>query len=156
MSVSDIAAEPLPASPVAAAALRELPEALIVVFDQELRFVRAAGRVLERTGDPRTFSDGQFVGDAFPIDNWTLIAPLFRSALEGETRSREIWSEGQRYCLKIDVGPLRVQEAGPEPGARRPLAGGVAMVLDVTARRRADAFAVRPLDQFEQAVERAP
>ena len=45
-------ADPISASAgdAAAAALRELPEALILVFDQELRFVLAAGQVLERNG----------------------------------------------------------------------------------------------------------
>src|SRR5271166_4739432 len=156
MSVSDIAAEPLPASPVAAAALRELPEALILVFDHELRFVLAAGEVLKRRGDPRACREGQFVGDAFSADVWTLIEPLFRSALDGETRSREIWSDGQRFCLMVDVGPLRVREVDAAADLRTSIAGGVAMVLDVTARRRADAYAPRSLDQFEQVFERAP
>ncbi|HKH87320.1 MAG TPA: hypothetical protein VKA05_00775, partial [Acidimicrobiales bacterium] len=108
----DLAAQPLSEGPAAAAAaLRELPEALILVFDRELRFVLAAGEVLRRKGDPPACGEGQFVGDAFPPDVWTLMEPLFRSALAGETRSREIWGDEQRFCLMVDVGPLRVNDA---------------------------------------------
>ena len=144
------------ADEAAAAALRELPEALILVFDQELRFVRAAGQALERKGDPSIFREKQFVGDAFPTELWEPIEPLCRSALAGETRSREVWTAGQRHCLMVDVGPLRQHDSPPGADERAPVAGGVAVVQDITARRRADAFAPRPLDHFEQVFERAP
>ncbi len=136
-----------------AAALSELPEALVVVFDRELRFVRVAGRVLGRMADPHVCGEGQFLGDAFPSDAWRLIEPLFRSALEGETRSREIWSGEQRYCLLVDVGPLPTHDRHARCDPENSVAGGVAMVLDISARRRVDAFASRPLDQFEQVSE---
>jgi diguanylate cyclase (GGDEF)-like protein/PAS domain S-box-containing protein len=87
---------------------------------------------------------------------WTIMEPLFRSALAGETRSREIWSEGQRFCLMVDVGPLRTHEAHAGADLPASVAGGVAMVLDITARRQADAYAPRSLDHFEQVFERAP
>jgi diguanylate cyclase (GGDEF)-like protein/PAS domain S-box-containing protein len=140
----------------AAAALHELPEALILVFDQELRFVLAAGQALERKGDPLVCREGQFVADTFPKDVWKLIEPLFRSALGGETRSREIWTAEQQYCLMVDAGPLRLQGTSAAAGAGAAVAGGVAIILDITARRRADAYAPRSLDHFEQVFERAP
>jgi diguanylate cyclase (GGDEF)-like protein/PAS domain S-box-containing protein len=140
----------------AAAALHELPDALILVFDHELRFVLAAGQALERKGDPLAFREGEFVGDAFPMDVWTALEPLFRSALAGETRSREIWAEEHRYCLMVDVGPLRMHGSTAGTDARPDVAGGVAVVLDTTARRQADAYAPRPLDHFEQVFDRAP
>ncbi len=151
-------ADPISASAddAAAAALRELPEALILVFDQQLRFVLAAGQVLQRNDDPTACREGEFVGDAFPMDVWRQIEPLFRSALAGETRSREIWTDEQRYCLMVDVGPLRVHDANTAPEAGSPVAGGVAIVLDITTRRQADAYAPPQLDQFEQVFERAP
>jgi diguanylate cyclase (GGDEF)-like protein/PAS domain S-box-containing protein len=140
----------------AAAALRELPEALILVFDQELRFVLAAGQALARHGDPPAYREGQFVGDAFPMDLWELIEPLCRSALAGETRSREIWTAEHRHCLMVDVGPLRLHNSATRADARAPVAGGVAVVLDTTARRQADALTPQPQNHFEQVFERAP
>jgi hypothetical protein len=80
----------------AVAALRELPEARILVFDRELRFILAAGQTLEHDaygesaacrmgGESTVCRVGAFVGDAFPESLWKLIEPLCRSALAGET-----------------------------------------------------------------------
>ncbi len=80
------------ADSAAAAALRELPEALILVFDTELRFVMSAGSAVERVGDSAAFSEGSPLSDVFPAEVFDAIAPLLRSALTGETRSREIWT----------------------------------------------------------------
>jgi diguanylate cyclase (GGDEF)-like protein/PAS domain S-box-containing protein len=140
----------VPNSPdeVAAAALRELPEALIVVFDRELRFVLAAGQALERATAPEAYEQGRALADAFAGDIWKQIEPLCRSALEGETRSREIWAGGERYCLMVDIGPLQLDAAAG-------VAGGVAVILDITGRRHAELLGRSP-EHFEQAFERAP
>jgi PAS domain S-box-containing protein/diguanylate cyclase (GGDEF)-like protein len=134
----------------AAAALRELPEALVLVFDRDLRFVEAAGRALERVEDPAACRAGQHASGAFPAELWSQVEPLFESALAGETRSREIWTSGQRHCLVLDVGPLGAEDH--EGGA----AGGVAVVLDITARRHADIFAAPAEQVFEQVFDSAP
>jgi diguanylate cyclase (GGDEF)-like protein/PAS domain S-box-containing protein len=139
----------------AAAALRELPEALIIVFDRELRFVMTAGQALQRLDDARVLQEREPVAGAFPAALWASIEPLFRSALGGETRSREIWTAGGRHCLMVDVGPLHLGAPdGPEDSVA--VAGGVAVVLDITARRQADALARPPRGDFEEVFERAP
>lgn len=129
----------------AAAALRELPEALVLVFDEHLRFVLAAGRALERVSSARACRQGQFLAGVFPADVWEPIEPLCRSALAGETRSREIWTAEQRRCLTVDVGPLLANDSNGA-GAGANVAGGVAVVLDTTARRRADLLEPRSRD----------
>lgn len=136
----------------AEAALHELPDALILAFDTELRFVRTAGHALERLGGPDSFSEGRLLVDALPAELWRAIAPLLRSALAGETRSREIWTAGQRHCVTVDVGPLRAHGAGA--GAEGAIVGGIAVVLDITARRQAELLAPRPESAFEEHVER--
>jgi len=155
------AADPLRASAehAAAAALRELPEALSVVFDRELRFVVTAGPALERLGDPGVCVEGRSVGEALPADVWCSLEPLFRSALDGETRSREIWTVGRERCLLADVGPLG--SGGPhaceDAHSGSGLAAGVAVVRDVTARRHAELIAAPPPPGgFEEVFERAP
>jgi diguanylate cyclase (GGDEF)-like protein/PAS domain S-box-containing protein len=160
------------ADDAAAAALRELPGARVLVFDRELRLIVAAGRTLEQgtASEAAVCGEGALVADAFPESLWKLMQPLFRSALEGETRSREIWSADDSRSLMVDVGPLRVDGAAEQvdgaaeragaaaevAGAPAGIACGVAVIVDVTARRAADGVA-RPSDgHFEQVFERAP
>jgi diguanylate cyclase (GGDEF)-like protein/PAS domain S-box-containing protein len=138
------------------AALQELPEALIVGFDQELRFILAAGPALTRMGNPAACGDGQLLADAFPAEVWKPIEPLFRSALAGEIRSRELWTAGQRHCLMVDVGPLRVSGAPAAAEGETVVAGGLAVILDVTARRRSDELEAQPQPGFAEVFERAP
>jgi diguanylate cyclase (GGDEF)-like protein/PAS domain S-box-containing protein len=142
----------------AVAALRELPQARILVFDRELCFILAAGETPEHdAGDePSVRRVGALVGDAFPESLWKLIEPLCRSALVGETRSREIWSADDSRSLMVNVGPLRLDD--PAAGTGRPsgVAGGVAVILDITARRVADGVARASNENFEQVFERAP
>jgi diguanylate cyclase (GGDEF)-like protein/PAS domain S-box-containing protein len=139
----------------AAAALLELPEALIIAFDQELRFLLTAGRVLVRLGGPEACREGEPLAGALPAEVWSAIEPLFRSALQGETRSREVWTAGKHFCLSFDVGPLLLNSAGDGDRGAAP-AGGIAVVLDVTARMHAAALAEYPDGGFEQVFERAP
>jgi diguanylate cyclase (GGDEF)-like protein/PAS domain S-box-containing protein len=146
----------------AAAALRELPEALIVVFDTELRFVLTAGHALERVTEARAPLQGLPLSGIFPSAVWKLLEPLFRSALAGETRSREIWTPEDRHCLMVDVGPLRLGGESAGDG-QAGVAGGVAVMLDTTARRQADLLAGgaggaahAPGGHFEEVFERAP
>ncbi len=141
------------------AALRELPGARILVFDRELRFILAAGQAFEHeAGSERPVCrEGAFVRDAFPESLWGLVEPLCRSALEGETRSREIYSADDKRSLMVDVGPLRLQDpAAGGTGGSAGIAGGVAVILDITARRAADEIARSSHDHFEQVFERAP
>jgi diguanylate cyclase (GGDEF)-like protein/PAS domain S-box-containing protein len=139
-----------------AAALRELPEALIVAFDRELRFMLAAGPALARMGNPEACAEGRALADAFPAEVWGSIEPLFRSALSGEIRSREVWTAGQRHCLMVDVGPLRVSGAPAAAEGESVVAGGLAVILDVSARRRSDELSPPTQSGFEEVFDRAP
>ncbi len=155
-------------------ALRELPEALILVFDEELRFVLSAGQALARSGSASaTFRAGQLIADAFPADLWRLMEPLCRSALQGETRSRELWTTDGRHGLMVDIGPLRPgapaaaalgADARAVPGRDGVLGGargnvaaaGVAVVLDVSARRREALPARHPREHLDLVFDHAP
>jgi diguanylate cyclase (GGDEF)-like protein/PAS domain S-box-containing protein len=130
----------------------------MLVFDGELRLIVAAGETLgEATAsEAAACGEGAFVGEAFAESVWKLMEPLFRSALEGETRSREIWSVDDGRSLMVDVGPLRVDGGVDGAGGRSRIACGVAVIVDVTARRAADGVARRSDGDFEQVFERAP
>ncbi len=117
-------------------ALHELPGARILIFDRELRFILTAGETLEHHtgGESPIRNGGAFVGDAFPESLWKLIEPLCRSALDGETRSREMYAD-ERRTLMVNVGPLRLEGPVDRSGQASDIAGGVAVILDITARR---------------------
>ena len=139
----------------AQAALRELPEALVIVFDRQLRFVLTAGQALERMGEPEAYQPGKYAADAFPREFWERFEPLFSSALEGETRTREVWTADERYCLMVDAGPL-VSDGSPVAEDLSNIDGGIAVVLDITARRQADLLSPDRADGFEEVFEAAP
>jgi diguanylate cyclase (GGDEF)-like protein/PAS domain S-box-containing protein len=139
----------------AGAALRELPEALVIVFDRQLRFVLTAGQAIERMGDPEICREGNYLADAFPAEFWERFEPLFSSALEGETRTREIWTAEERFCLMVDAGPL-CSDGGPPREDLANVDGGIAVVLDITARRHADMIAPKRNEGFEEIFEYAP
>jgi len=139
----------------AAAALHELPEALVIVFDGQLRFVLTAGQAIERMGDPDFCKEGRYLADAFPARFWETVEPLFSSALEGETRTREVWTADEHHCLMVDAGPL-CAEGAPVAADGSNVRGGVAVVLDITARRHADLIAPRRTEGFEEVFESAP
>jgi len=118
------------------ASLRELPDAVILAFDHDLRFIVAAGTAIERRGNPAAYREGQSVEDAFPAELWKAIRPLFCSALEGETRSREIWTADESHCLMVDAGPLPLNGSGTVQGGAS-IEGGLAVLRDTTVRRMA-------------------
>ncbi len=122
------------------AALHELAEAVSLTFDAELRIERVAGQALERLGDPDACTAGRPLAQALAPAVWRTLEPLLRSALVGETRSRELWSAGQRHCVAIDVGPLG--------------AGGMAVVLDITGRRQAELLQAHNHSDFDGEYER--
>jgi diguanylate cyclase (GGDEF)-like protein/PAS domain S-box-containing protein len=148
-------AEP-PTVDAAEASLRELPEALVVVFDADLAIVSIAGHALQRLSHPGNCREGRPLADALPSQLWRRIEPLLHSALRAETRSREIWTAGQQHCVSIDAGPLvpdrSVASADCEPHAP---GAGVVLVLDVSARRRAELLGGEPHGALEQALARA-
>jgi diguanylate cyclase (GGDEF)-like protein/PAS domain S-box-containing protein len=138
------------------AALRELPEALIVVFDSQLCFVLTAGHALGRVRHHQsTFREGQPIADAFPDELWLRIEPLCRSALEGETRSRELWTADERHGLVVDVGPLRLEVPAGMHGPAT-VTGGVAVVLDVSGRRHQGVSGPHPREHLELVFDQAP
>jgi diguanylate cyclase (GGDEF)-like protein/PAS domain S-box-containing protein len=142
----------------AVAALRELPEARILVFDRDLRFILSAGQTSGQDDGSESAACrvGALVGDAFPESLWKLIEPLCRSALAGETRSREIWSADDKRSLMVDVGPLRLEDPATRTSQASQIAGGVAVILDITARRQLDGSTRLAHENFEQVFERAP
>jgi diguanylate cyclase (GGDEF)-like protein/PAS domain S-box-containing protein len=135
--------------------LDELPDALIMVFDSDLRLILAAGHALRRGSSSPIHQEGQPLAQAFPADLWSQIEPLCRSALAGDTRSRKVHTADGRHRLMIDIGPLCVNTSS-DPAVPAAIAGGVAVVLDISVPKPSDKPQDHPPEHFEQVFERTP
>jgi diguanylate cyclase (GGDEF)-like protein/PAS domain S-box-containing protein len=130
---------------------KDLPGALITVFDADLRLILAAGHALGRREGSPIYREGRPFADAFPAELWRQIEPLCRSALQGDTRSREIHTADGRQRLAIDVGPLASTTATPAK-----ITSGVAVMLDVSEHQPTNQPERHPRERFEEVFQRAP
>jgi diguanylate cyclase (GGDEF)-like protein/PAS domain S-box-containing protein len=130
---------------------KDLPGALITVFDADLHLILAAGHALGRREGSPIYREGRPLADAFPAELWQQIEPLCRSALQGDTRSRMIHTADGRQRLVIDIGPLASTTATPAK-----ITSGVAVMLDVSEHKPTDQPELHPRERFEEVFQRAP
>ncbi|HEY7829837.1 MAG TPA: diguanylate cyclase [Solirubrobacteraceae bacterium] len=138
----------LSAGSVALSVLRTLPLTSTLVFDDELRFVLAAGQALECFGSGDLDLEGRLAAEVLPVERWEIYEPLFNAALRGETRNLEIWSIGETHCYQVEVSPL-CGEAGE-------ILGGTAIFRDITPRKHAEEARRHAQERFELVFEQAP
>jgi diguanylate cyclase (GGDEF)-like protein/PAS domain S-box-containing protein len=129
---------------------KDLPGALITVFDADLHLILAAGHALGRKEGSSIYREGRPLADAFPAELWQQIEPLCRSALQGDTRSRKVHTADGRQRLVIDVGPLASTAV---PAA---ITSGVAVILDVSEHQPSAQPERHPRERFEEVFQRAP
>jgi diguanylate cyclase (GGDEF)-like protein/PAS domain S-box-containing protein len=138
----------LSAGGVALSVLRTLPLTSTLVFDDELRFVLAAGQALEGQGLKAGDLEGKLAAQALPADRWEIYEPLFDAALRGDTRTLEVWSAEETHCYHLEVSPLR--------GEGEEVLGGVAVFCDITPRKHAEEARRHAQERFELVFEQAP
>ncbi|HXA55677.1 MAG TPA: PAS domain S-box protein, partial [Solirubrobacteraceae bacterium] len=138
----------LSAGEIALSVLRTLPAASALVFDRELCFVLAGGHALENEGLTSGELEGRPAVEVLVGERWETYEPLYRSALNGETRSLEIWSADDTRCYQVEVGPLR--------GEGEEIVGGVAISRDITPRKHAEEARRHAQERFELVFEQAP
>jgi diguanylate cyclase (GGDEF)-like protein/PAS domain S-box-containing protein len=138
----------LSAGEVALSVLRTLPAASALVFDTDLRYVIAGGDALSQEGLGVEEFEGRPAVEVLVGERWRMYEPLYRAALNGETRSIEIWSVGETRCYEVEVGPLR--------GVEGEVVGGVAVSRDITPRKHAEEARRHAQERFELVFEQAP
>jgi diguanylate cyclase (GGDEF)-like protein/PAS domain S-box-containing protein len=138
----------LGAGEVALSVLRTLPGASVLVFDQELRYVVAGGQALEQEELGPGDLEGTPAVEVLVGERWETYEPLYRSALNGESRSLEIWSADDTCCYQVEVGPLR--------GSGGEVVGGVAVSRDITSRKHAEEARRHAQERFELVFEQSP
>ncbi len=109
--------------------LRGIPGMSFYVVDRELRFVFAEGAGLRQRGvDPERQLEGRLLADTSPDLFAQLRAPL-DDALNGADRTVDLDVDGR--LVRLYAAPLNVGEDS--------IAGVLGVIVDVTARRRAEA-----------------
>ena len=109
-------------------ALDELPDASVMVFDADLRFVLTRGSALEVNGFSSAALEGRLARDVLPASRWAFYRPLYEGALRGESSAREVTSPDGQRCYAVRVQPVR------DPSGI--VVGGVSMAFDVTEQSR--------------------
>jgi diguanylate cyclase (GGDEF)-like protein/PAS domain S-box-containing protein len=140
--------EGLGAGEIALTVLRILPAASALVFDRDLRYVLAGGHALEHEGLHAVELEGMPAEEVLLDERWETYEPLYRAALNGETRSLEVWSSDDTRCYQVEVGPLR--------GGAGEIVGGVAVSRDITPRKHAEEARRHAQERFELVFEQAP
>lgn len=132
-------------------ALRWLPDAAILVFDHDFRYVLALGEVVHRDGWSPAAFEGSRAPEILPADRWAILEPLYGAALRGEAGSTELtWSaEDSESLFLLEVNPWRGGETGE-------VLGGVAVARDITAAKRIETELREARERFERAFEDAP
>ena len=126
--------------PVALAGLDALPNASVLVFDTELRYILVRGGALAQHGFSAAEFEGRLVADGLGAKRWAFYEPLYRAALSGETRMVEVRSLDQRRWYSIDVGPVR-SDTGD-------VIGGASFATDVTERKHVQQRLIERTDEL--------
>jgi PAS domain S-box-containing protein len=116
----------LEANAVMAQVLRALPDASVMLFDDRLTILSAAGQTLACEGLAPAACEGRPASEVFAAARWRVYEPMFRGALEGRPGSSEVQSADHSRRYLLDVVPLR------DPAGA--VVGGVGFWRDITAR----------------------
>ncbi len=123
--------------------IAHLPDSTIHLFDHDLRLLLSEGERMRVHGyDPHAL-EGRLLRDAVPPEAYERLAPEYRAALAGETRSFDLDSLDGEAAYWVQIAPLR-DDVGR-------IIGGMAIARDITARRRAE----RALEQRAGELERS-
>jgi PAS domain S-box-containing protein len=128
---------------MALAALQGMPEASVALFDRELRYVLVAGQAVSTEGFDAPALEGRLISDVLPPERWAMWEPIYRAALNGESKSLEVAGPDGQRSYRIDVGPWGDGE----------IAGGLVVARDITERKRLESNASHLAAVVESSVD---
>lgn len=109
--------------------LDHLPDAIVTVYDQDLRILAIKGGDLRDRGIAPAEIIGRTLAEASPADA-AVLEPELRIALEGEERTFEAQAAGTGRYYEVSLAPYR--------DASGDVAGVISVSRDVTARHELD------------------
>lgn len=107
--------------------MRNFPNGAVALFDRDLRFTLADGTGSPAMGDPRTWT-GRTLLELAPPDIRSGLEAAYRRALKGESSTVEAELRGR--VVEVHLHPIR--------NGNGAVTMGVAMIQDVTERKRAE------------------
>ena len=107
------------------------PDVAVVIFDLDLRYRSIGGTPLSRHGYTTERTVGRTLEEVVPAQVYEDLETAYRAALRGETVVLECETVDRGAIFRSTIGPLR------ENGR---IIGGIAVAIDVTARRREQAL----------------
>ena len=121
--------------------IRNIPGGSLNVFDRDLRYLFAEGQGLAQVGLSSERLVGKKLAEVFPPASVDYVTPYYRRAFAGEALDFELEVAGRWYV--IHAGPLRDGQGNVN--------AVIALALDITERKRAEAERERLLQETEQA-----
>ena len=113
---------------LALSGLQSLPDAWIVFFDHDLRYVLAAGGGLKRAGFDAAAVEGRLMSEVLPPDRARFWEPYYRGALDGQSFTFNL--------LGINGDRWYEVHTTPWTSASGERMGGLSIGRDITDRKR--------------------
>jgi diguanylate cyclase (GGDEF)-like protein/PAS domain S-box-containing protein len=122
--------------------VHNLPHSAVVTFDHDLRYTFAAGQ-LESVREGHVV--GRSLAEVWP-QHAAMLTPRYRAALGGHVQAFEM--AARQGAFWVQIAPLRDGDGVIE--------GGMLLVQDITAVKRAERDALEADERFKTAFEEAP
>ena len=124
------------------ALVANLPDAVVTLFDTDLRIIVAEGGQLARRGlDPGAF-EGRHLSETLPAEHYARMGSRYRAALAGEPQAFDLDTPDGLVTYRVQAVPL-YDEHGT-------LIGGLSVSRDVTERRHHEAAMAEHAAELER------
>lgn len=109
--------------------VNNFPNGAVFLFDLNLRYTIADGMGLGAKGLSRSMLEGKTIDQALPSALLTIVEPLYRSAIAGETKISEVEYDGRIYY----------HQSLPVRNQLGEILAGMVVMQDITERKQAEA-----------------
>src|ERR1700677_727607 len=128
------------------AIIGSFPGGGVVVFDHDLRYLRAGGRGLANVGLSPELLEGRTLFEVFPPDVAAAVEPSYRQALAGQMSSLDVHLDDRVF----------LQWSSPLLDGDGVVVAGMTFTQDVTAARQAERALSESEEKFRMAFDHAP
>lgn len=120
---------------------QNLPDAAVLLFDHDLRYLIAEGPALDELGLTSKQMEGKTLFEALPAELVMRLEPAYRAALAGQTVIQDIAFAGHIYDVRIV--PMRNEQGD--------IFAGMVVAVDVTERRNMEEQRIEMAAEVERA-----